>query len=59
MDYAGPFLGSMFLVIVDAHSKLIEVYNTEQASTDLTEVSHFLACKTFDFFEPAFTRNVS
>ena len=38
MDYAGPFLGSMFLVIVGAHSKWIEVYNTGQASTGLVIV---------------------
>ena len=38
MDYAGPFLGSMFLVIVGAHSKWIEVYNTGQASTGLVMV---------------------
>ena len=33
MDYAEPFLGSMFLVVVDPHSKWMEVYNTGQAST--------------------------
>ena len=38
VDYAGPLLGSMFLVIVDAHSKWIEVYNTGQASTGLVTV---------------------
>ena len=32
VDYAGPFLGSMFLVVVDARSKWIEVYNPGQAS---------------------------
>ena len=26
VDYAGPFLGSMFLVLVDAHSKWMDVY---------------------------------
>ena len=25
IDYAGPFMGAMFLVVVDAHSKLVEV----------------------------------
>ena len=25
MDYAGPFLGKMFLIVVDAHSKWPEV----------------------------------
>ena len=26
LDFAGPFLGSMFLITVDAHAKLLEVY---------------------------------
>ena len=26
MDYAGPFLGKMFLIIIDAHSKWMDVY---------------------------------
>ena len=38
VDYAGPFLGSMFLVLVDAHSKWMDVYNTGQASTALMTV---------------------
>ena len=38
MDYAALFLGSMFLVIVNAHSKWIEAYNTGQASTGLVMV---------------------
>ena len=38
VDYAGPFLGSMFLVIVDAHSKWIKDYNTGQACTGLVTV---------------------
>ena len=25
-DFAGPFLGHMFLILVDAHSKLIDIY---------------------------------
>ena len=33
VDYAGPFLGPMFLVVVIAHSKWMEVYTTGQAST--------------------------
>ena len=27
LDFAGPFLGHMFLIMVDAHSKWIEVVN--------------------------------
>ena len=26
VDFAGPFLGSYFMVVVDAHSKWLEVY---------------------------------
>ena len=44
VNYARPFLGSMFLVIVDTHSKWIEVYNTGQASTGLVTVCN---CDTF------------
>ena len=38
VDYAEPFLGSMSLVIVDALSKWIEVYNEGQASAGLVTV---------------------
>ena len=27
-DYAGPFMGRMFLIVVDAHSKWLEIYAT-------------------------------
>ena len=33
VDYAGPFLDHMFLILIDAHSKWIEVYNTGKLST--------------------------
>ena len=36
MDFAGPFLGRMFVVIVDAHSKWPEVYEMSSTSTDST-----------------------
>ena len=32
IDYAGPFLGSMFLIIVDAHSKWAEVFPTSSTT---------------------------
>ena len=35
-DYAGPFLGHMFLVIVDAHSKWMEVKAVTNATTETT-----------------------
>lgn len=36
MDYAGPFLGKMFLVVVDSHSKWMDVYPTNTASSQGT-----------------------
>ena len=39
IDYAGPMDGKMFLVVIDAHSKWIEVFPTSHA-TALTTVQH-------------------
>ena len=36
IDYAGPFLGHMFLVVVDAHSKWPEVILTEATTSSQT-----------------------
>ncbi|XP_060786568.1 LOW QUALITY PROTEIN: uncharacterized protein K02A2.6-like [Neoarius graeffei] len=36
IDYAGPYLGKMFLIIVDAHSKWIDVYPTNSATSQVT-----------------------
>ena len=36
VDYAGPFLGKMFLVIVDAHSKWIEVFPMNHSTSTAT-----------------------
>ena len=36
VDYAGPFLGNMFLLLVDAHSKWIEVHITNASTTAVT-----------------------
>ena len=36
MDYAGPLLGKMFLVLIDAHSKWMEVEPVESATTKTT-----------------------
>ena len=36
IDYAGPFLGEMFLVVVDAHSKWPEVVRVSSATTETT-----------------------
>ena len=36
IDYAGPFLGKWFLIVVDAHSKWLEVMITNSANTTNT-----------------------
>ena len=36
IDYAGPFMGKMFLVIIDAHSKWMEVHKTASSSSTAT-----------------------
>lgn len=36
MDHAGPFLGHLFLIVVDAHSKSIEAHIVSSTSTDVT-----------------------
>ena len=36
VDYAGPLLGKMFLVLIDAHSKWMEVEPVESATTKTT-----------------------
>ena len=35
LDYAGPFLGKMFLVLIDAHSKWIKAICTPSATSDV------------------------
>lgn len=36
IDYAGPFMNHMFLIIVDAHSKWMEVHITSSTSSQVT-----------------------
>ncbi|KAL7825671.1 hypothetical protein SRHO_G00334090 [Serrasalmus rhombeus] len=36
VDYAGPFLGEMFLVLVDSHSKWLEVFPVKSATSTST-----------------------
>ena len=40
IDYAGPFMGKMFLLIIDAHSKWLDVHcvNTATTETTITEL---------------------
>ena len=43
IDYAGPYLGKWFLIVVDAHSKWLEVMTTNSANTtNTTEHLHSL-----------------
>ena len=39
MDYAGPFQGKMFLVVIDAHSKWVEAFPTN-SSTSAVVIDH-------------------
>lgn len=36
IDYAGPFMGKMFLIVVDAHSKWMEVFPVHHATSHHT-----------------------
>ncbi len=36
LDYAGPFMGHMFLIIVDAHSKWFEVFKNSGSTSEST-----------------------
>ena len=36
LDYAAPFMGEMFLLIVDAHSKWMDVYITHTSTSQIT-----------------------
>lgn len=36
LDHAGPFLGKMFLVLIDAHSKWMEVHIVPSTSSEVT-----------------------
>lgn len=36
VDYAGPFMGKMFLLIIDAHSKWLEIHTVNTANSEIT-----------------------
>jgi hypothetical protein len=36
IDYAGPYMGQIFLVVIDSHSKWLEVMNTPNSTTETT-----------------------
>lgn len=43
IDYAGPFLGQMFLVVSDAYSKWLEVMPVGHVATSLNTIEHLRA----------------
>ena len=45
LDFAGPFLGHMFLIVVDSHSKWIEVatMSTSTSKSTITQLRHMFA----------------
>ncbi len=58
-DYAGPFMGSMFLVVVDAHSKWIEVVQVAHATSVATVEKMRLKFSTHGLPETVVTDNGS
>ena len=38
-DFAGPFLGHMFLILVDAHSKWMDIYTMSSITLEATKAS--------------------
>ena len=36
IDYVGPFMNSMFLLIIDAHSKWVEIFKTSSSTSAAT-----------------------
>ena len=59
LDYAGPFLGKMFLIVVDAHSKWIEVFPMNTPTSSATIEKLRIAFTTHGLPEIVVTDNVS
>ena len=36
IDYAGPFMGKMFLLVIDAHSKWLDIHITNTTTSEAT-----------------------
>ena len=54
VDFAGPFLGSMFFVLVDSHSKWLKVQSIESTTAEKTievlrTLLHGLGCPSVWF----------
>ena len=59
LDYAGPIDGKMFLVIIDAHSKWIEVFGVQSASSSNTVEKLRIVFSQFGIPETIVTDNGS
>ena len=59
LDYAGPFMGKMFLVIIDAHSKWLDVYPTATTTSVATISLLRKSFSTFGLPEVVVTDNAS
>ena len=58
-DFAGPFLGKMFLILIDAHSKWIEVHITTSTTSSITIEKMRSTFATFGIPEVLVTDNGS
>ena len=58
-DYAGPFLGKMYLILIDAHSKWIEVHITTSTTSSITIEKMRSTFVTFGIPETLVTDNGS
>ena len=58
-DYAGPFLGKMYLILIDAHSKWIEVHITTSTTSSITIKKMRSTFATFGIPETLVTDNGS
>ena len=58
-DYAGPFLGKMYLILIDAHSKWIEVHITTLITSSITIEKMRSTFATFGIPETLVTDNGS
>ena len=59
LDYAGPFLGKMFLIMVDAYSKWIEIHIHSSATTQATIDSMMQAYSTHGLPEQCVSDNAT
>ena len=57
LDFAGPFLGHMFLVIVDAHSKWLDVHQMQSITSSKTIDKLRIVCTTHGLPQKVVTDN--